>query len=258
MEGSVEVTLGDGLESVPHARRLVAEALDGDAPVDDAVLVATELVTNAVLHGSPPVELRVRRNGPRVRIEVEDASASQPVRALGDPGAMTGRGLAVVEALSSSWGVDPLASGGKVVWAELGGDPRPGAEVSDDIDALIAAWSDDPGEGELLFVELGEVPTDLLAEAKAHVDNLARELTLEAAGSGDRPLSPELAALADVVVNGFEPARTQLKRQAVQAAARGDVVTRLSLVLPAGAAEAGEAYLRRSTRPIATPVTPAF
>lgn len=83
-----------------------------------AVLLANELVTNAVLHSRTSVALRVRRGADRLRVEVGDRSDSLPVaRDLG-PQAQTGRGLTLVQELAHRWGVE-RDTDGKVVWFEV-------------------------------------------------------------------------------------------------------------------------------------------
>lgn len=94
---------------VPRARLLLGEALmawhlDDDA-ADTALLLTSELVTNAVRHGSPPVHVRAEvSEGGVVRVEVDDASPS-PIRPQ-DPDLedLGGRGLQLVEMLSTAWG----------------------------------------------------------------------------------------------------------------------------------------------------------
>ena len=169
-------------EAVPRARRLVRSALSGLPPevAADAELVVSELVTNAALHGEAPITVRVLLDR-WVRVEVEDARRTAPIMPRSNTEAMTGRGLAMVAALSSGWGMELAASGGKVVWAELGRDgarSEPASQPEVDIEALMAAWSDaDPGPG-TYSVRLGAVSTELLLSAKAHIDNVVRELTL--------------------------------------------------------------------------------
>ena len=234
-------------DAVPRARRWIAERLAGTPAEDvaaDAELVVSELVTNALLHGSAPVVVRVAV-GETVRIEVSDGSRTAPMRPLARPDAMTGRGLALVAALARGWGVEP-ENGGKVVWAEIARD-GPGEPGDTDIDALLAAWTgDDADPSERRYtVSLGDVPTDLLLAAKAHVDNLVREFALaRAAEPGEAgTITPELGRLVEAVVSRFAEARQSIKRQAVESATRGAPRTRLTLHLPLDAADAGERYL---------------
>jgi anti-sigma regulatory factor (Ser/Thr protein kinase) len=91
-----------------------------DELLDAAELVVTELANNAVLHARSPFSVAVRTEDRHVWLSVRDASLSMP--ALSTPGTMDrfGRGLGMVAALSSSWGVD-ADEAGKVVWARLAG-----------------------------------------------------------------------------------------------------------------------------------------
>ncbi len=240
------------LEDRPDAARAGRRFVEGQvlarggAPiVDDVVLAAAELLANASQHGAPPITVRVSGTGVRLRIEVGDSSPLPPLRATHSATTMTGRGIALVDALVARWGVDRAADGGKVVWAEFDSSRATEAEV-DDVDALLAAWDDDgPLTDRRFTVVLGDVPTDLLIEAKSHIDNLVREFSLAVAaheaGEGDVP--QHLAGLIETVVHGFSEARGSIKRQAVAAARRGDPRTRLTLHLPLSAADAGEAYL---------------
>ncbi|QRP48820.1 ATP-binding protein [Amycolatopsis sp. FDAARGOS 1241] len=85
---------------------------------DDAVLVVSELATNAVLHGTGTASVRLSHAGSVVRIEVADESPAVPAKR--SSGADGGWGLRLVELLSLAWGVTPTA-GGKVVWCDLAG-----------------------------------------------------------------------------------------------------------------------------------------
>ena len=91
-------------------------------------------------------------------------------------------------------------------------------------------------------VVLGDVPTDLLIEAKAHMDNVVRELSLAEADATTRS-DEQFGALIRTVVHSFGDARDAIKRQAIAASRRGDQRTSLTLLLPLSAADAGEAYL---------------
>ena len=116
------------LASAPAARRFATSVLRSwrcDAVVDPAQLLLSELVVNAVLHAESSVTVRLALLEGRVRIEVADRSTVTPEVRPVDPAAVTGRGMLIVDALASSWGVDPTVDG-KVVWFEL---------ATDDVDA---------------------------------------------------------------------------------------------------------------------------
>ena len=118
------------------ARRFVRETLissglpvDDDA-ISDAVLLTSELVTNAVVHAGTPVQLTCRLNGTNIEVSVLDR---HPARVIPDPPGATavvdrpsGRGLLLPAALSASWGVTYAASA-KAVWFRLGPDAGPDA-----------------------------------------------------------------------------------------------------------------------------------
>ncbi len=249
MRSAAELTLGREPDAVPKARRFVGLCLGSEpvGTVQDIQLAVTELVTNALLHGEPPVAVRLIRQDTTIRIEVEDTGRNLPMQPIHDPDAMTGRGLALVGALSTAWGVDAGSRPGKVVWAELDAD-RAASTIAGPpeiaAEALAASRAERPGSP-VHQVRLGGVPTDLLLAAKAHMDNVVRELTLLRGGrSADgTPLPPAMSALVDTVTGQFAEVRTEMKRQALAAARRGDPMTDLELRLPLSYAEAGERYL---------------
>ena len=106
--------------SAAVARDDVRRALAGwrDDRVDDAVLLVTELVSNAVIHGQPGLELAIDLDHERVRVSVTDTGSDMPKRKPTWAGGH--RGLEIVAMLSDSWGYDELNAGGKTVWFELG------------------------------------------------------------------------------------------------------------------------------------------
>ncbi len=89
--------------------------------IDDAVLVVSELVTNAVKNSAinAAVKVWLWTDGQRLLIEVRDMGPGIPLLVDPTPDEDGGRGLAVVNALSKDWGCYPQR-GGKVVWAHLG------------------------------------------------------------------------------------------------------------------------------------------
>lgn len=125
-----ELALKPGTESVKAARDFTAETLRGwhlDGLIEDAVIIASELVTNAIRYGAaaadtedrPAVELAWERFASRVTCVVTDASTRPPVLSAADMSAETGRGLQVVHALAAAWGWMMLGAREKAVWATL-------------------------------------------------------------------------------------------------------------------------------------------
>ncbi|MCA1691549.1 MAG: ATP-binding protein, partial [Actinobacteria bacterium] len=217
---------------------------------DDAELVLSELVTNAILHGGGCTSVAIMSIGDGLRVEVRDESRVPPILGRPSEESLTGRGLRLVARLAERWGAAFEGEGGKVVWAEVTGRSNPApADVSDE--DLLAMWDDDwevVGDPEPCFhVALGEVPTDLLLAAKAHVENVVRELTLASAGARSglaTEVPAHLASLLGAVVDRFAEARLAIKRQALEADRRGEATTDLALDLPARAADAAEDYVR--------------
>ncbi|MEV7419870.1 ATP-binding protein [Streptomyces sp. NPDC089919] len=100
-----------------------------DHLVDDAALIVSELVTNAVRHtGTRRVGVSVTRHPDRVRIVVTDTSRTVPAIAPPDTDteahAESGRGLRLVDRLATDWGSERLRTG-KRIWAELATEEAP-------------------------------------------------------------------------------------------------------------------------------------
>jgi anti-sigma regulatory factor (Ser/Thr protein kinase) len=108
-------------DSVRRARRFVAAAAERagfESPVIDlAAVAASELVTNAVIHGRGPISVRTVLDPASLRVEVQDTAADLPQRVDAHDGRDGGRGLTIVDGFSQEWGctVVPGASG-KSVW----------------------------------------------------------------------------------------------------------------------------------------------
>ena len=85
---------------------------------EDVLLVVSELTTNAIIHGRPPVELRLRYDGQRVVVEVHDAAAFLPRKQRPTADDEHGRGLLLVSRVTGRWGTRPTDRG-KAVWCVL-------------------------------------------------------------------------------------------------------------------------------------------
>jgi anti-sigma regulatory factor (Ser/Thr protein kinase) len=122
------VRLARGPAAVAEARSQVRAAIAvWNAPVDTdiAVLLTSELVTNAVRHTEgETVTLGIRRGRDRLRVDVHDMSPSPPVPTKASADDEAGRGLMLVSDLSTEWGSyrTPM---GKVVYFTLAFQPDP-------------------------------------------------------------------------------------------------------------------------------------
>jgi hypothetical protein len=122
-------------ESARAAREFTVGTLrkwDLDALIEDAVVISSELATNAIRHGTPPavgdatgvresgrVELTWCLQASRLICVVTDQTGAPPALAAGGPEAESGHGLQIVGALAIAWGWTILSTGEKAVWAAL-------------------------------------------------------------------------------------------------------------------------------------------
>ncbi|MGW7359965.1 ATP-binding protein [Streptomyces sp. NPDC054802] len=110
-------------KDVGRTRRLAKEFLDdlkiSMATLDDALLVISELVTNAVLHAVPPATLRVRCTQQRLlRIEVTDGGPRPEPPSTADRHEEHGRGMIIIDSMAVRHGTFSHV-GGFTCWAEL-------------------------------------------------------------------------------------------------------------------------------------------
>ncbi|MFE2744134.1 ATP-binding protein [Streptomyces scopuliridis] len=152
-----------GPAGVGEARHRMREQLRrsgmSDAVVDDAVLILSELLSNACRHGRPlgraeigdgdiRAAWRVDKAG-RLTVEVTDGGGpTRPIPATPSVTARGGRGLNIITALAQEWGVRDSASGEVTVWVIVTAghrrdnfatrvtSPRPGPEKRDDLEEL--------------------------------------------------------------------------------------------------------------------------
>lgn len=110
-------------KSAPRARRFITEFCRvAELPAEvceNAALLTSELVTNAVLHGRTSATIEVHRPADTLRVSVRDDNPVLPP--LGDDpplSAESGRGLRIVSMLADRWGVEQL-EGGKAIWFEV-------------------------------------------------------------------------------------------------------------------------------------------
>lgn len=110
-----------GPDGAPRARDAVRAVLTGRPPevVDTAVLLASELVANALVHAADEATLVIELDEQWLHLEVIDPAPVVNLAPL-DVGvdAERGRGLRIVDSLATEWGVAPRPSG-KTVWCKL-------------------------------------------------------------------------------------------------------------------------------------------
>lgn len=115
------VSLPRDLSSLRSARNFVRETFSFASPADrdSAELIVSELVTNALEHGKGEIVVRAVAREGSLYLSVSDDESNEPQLRQVNATSSRGRGLLIVDRLSSRWGVTPSAGGGKAVWAAI-------------------------------------------------------------------------------------------------------------------------------------------
>lgn len=209
------LSLGAGPRGVQDARRWVVGAFNAIGRTDlveSAEVAVSELVTNALLHGKPPIQVRVRGTHEHPRVEVHDGSLDPPempaVTADDDLDGLLltfGRGLNIVARASYAWGAE-IEDDGKTVWF------TPANDFSEDfgVDPLITRPPGPTGlprelpAADLAEFHLNAVPIADFIGFQRHFRELRREVRLLAlAHESDYPLAKDLAQVFDTVGRPF-------------------------------------------------------
>lgn len=226
------MTLDPVPTTVREARRAVRQAVTESGAsgiADAAVLVTSELVTNAVVHAGTQVTLRVSVEPAAVRVEVGDSSPTLPATRSWSRTASTGRGLVIVDDQADRWGA-VRTNGGKIVWFEIGRPSGPSPE-------------DHPADGlepRTTVVSLHNVPLLMHWAWQEHASALLREYLLFAIG--EEPEVLEQHALASDALGLLESQiprpRLPTDPAALMASSVGPEVSadRVQLLLPVDAA----------------------
>ncbi|MCL9794260.1 ATP-binding protein [Frankia sp. AgKG'84/4] len=127
-EETEEFRIGPDIRAVSEMRRAV-HRMCRDAKLsadvcDTAVLLTSETLTNAIVHGGTAAHLVVRTSAGGVRVEVTDGSRRPPVDTPADTDATHGRGVGLINSLATRWGVRRHPPG-KTVWFEVAPESRP-------------------------------------------------------------------------------------------------------------------------------------
>ncbi|SDD81337.1 Histidine kinase-like ATPase domain-containing protein [Nocardioides lianchengensis] len=230
------LSLGAGPRGVQDARRWVVETChDIGRPelAECAELGVSELVTNALLHGAPPIQVRVRGTREHPRVEVHDGSRERPLLPSADEDdedddllLTFGRGLSIVARCSDAWGAE-IEDDGKTVWFA----PARSFAEDDGVPGLITGDEDPPvaGPEDPVQIVVRGVPLDLYVAFQRHFRELRREVRLLAlAHESDYPLAKDLSDL-------FASLERQLREgigldQLESAVAAGESETQVDLV----------------------------
>lgn len=240
-------TLGSGPSAVHDARRWAIHACsEVDRPdlAECAELGVSELISNAILHGEPPIRMRMRGTREHPRIEVSDGSRQPPVlpdpagRHLieDDPLITFGRGLDIVARCATAWGAD-IDEDGKVVWFV----PAPATLVDVSEGVITGVTEPDTPPARHIPVEVREVPLRTLHASQTQWNELRREVRLLAlAHEDDYPLAKSLSGLfADL----DRILRDGILDEIESALASGEATTDLRVDVPKASAETIEQFL---------------
>ncbi|HEX8862585.1 MAG TPA: ATP-binding protein [Actinomycetes bacterium] len=236
--------------SAASARRFIRQfagrhSLHGEL-VDQLVLVGCELVTNAVLHARTELGLALELYRDRVRVSVRDRSSTPAALRHYRPEALTGRGLAMVDAVSRSWGVDPAGSG-KRIWAEIGRShgQRPTPVATRPQRAPARHQPAGAGTRAVRFVG---VPVKAYLELQQYNDALFREIeligiALEGPGARGEDEPDRLVSLVEQLRPMFRASSDQHREAVAAAAARGQATVDIELLAPPSIVPAARTYV---------------
>jgi len=189
--------------SVAEARRFVRDHLDEwgvrDA-ADSAVLLVSELITNAVVHAGTTTRLELRLDQGNLRVDVEDRHPTRTLPMLGpvpSPDSEGGRGLLIISSLASAWGVE-YSGNAKRVWLRIdqvlgpAAPSTPTTSVPEDGAARVGVVTLSPGTDEI--ASWNDDATALLGWTAAEVAGEAYTDLLDGEGAdgASRPNRPRL------------------------------------------------------------------
>ncbi len=126
MRTGPQLQLAPDPASARAARAFVRRHVDSDDEdlCDSAELLASELVTNGMLHARSDMTLGVIAREHCVLLAVSDRSRSTPAERRPSLSAESGRGISMMATLASQWGVAVQASG-KIIWCLINSEPHP-------------------------------------------------------------------------------------------------------------------------------------
>jgi hypothetical protein len=216
--------------------------INRDDLIECAEFGVSELVTNAVLHGAPPIRVRVRGTWEHPRVEVIDGSTEPPIlpgtqALVGEDDLLLtfGRGLNIVARCSSAWGAE-IEDDGKVVWFVPATEPSEGKGVKGVITGGPEPSQQNHLPDAITHVEVRDVPLSEFLAFQVHYRELRREVRLLAlAHESDYPLAK---VLSDLFGSLDRDLREGIHAEDIDAAAaEGKATTDLRVNMPRTTAE---------------------
>jgi hypothetical protein len=183
------------------------------------------VVSNALLHGLPPVNLLARLTGDALRVEVADGHTARGSPQLPSASATSGRGLAIVDTVVDRWGFESRR-GGKAMWMEFD------------------LASTDGDHEEALPVRLLRVPIDTYLRGQEHLESTLHELRVIATSDPDAFAAIESATVLPLrtAMDAFRGARETGRAEALAAASAGEHLVDFTWHLTPEAAEASQVW----------------
>lgn len=206
--------------AVPQARHVLREGMRLTPVPEDlrstAELLVSELVTNAVKYGAPPLWLFIEMRPGLIHASVSDTSDALPQRRTAAADAEGGRGLLVLDALAGSWGT-VIAESGKYLWFDL---PVPAASTqsSTSEDVPLADESD---------VQATDAPAPQAASDREHGGPGSSEETAPHPPTATGPALTPLATARPATARPATAASPAMVRPATTRSARTRIITRL-------------------------------
>ena len=192
-----------------------------EEPTETAMLLTSELVTNAILYAPGPLRVVLTLAPGVIRVEVHDSSVVEPLPKSYGSEAPTGRGLELVVALSDSWGVE-VAPDGKSVWFQLGRRASDGPAHVPAPSSVVDLQGPAEDEEGSVDVVVEALPLAAYVASEQHNDALMREFALISRDDQAPSVPRQLLELVEEIQMYFGPQVSASRAQIAAAVERGD------------------------------------
>ncbi|HVE62688.1 MAG TPA: SpoIIE family protein phosphatase [Mycobacteriales bacterium] len=201
--------------SARTARRFVRDILDRAGRhdwQDEAQLAVSEIVTNAVLHAHTPIQLSVTLGPTRLLVEVRDENPSLPAARSHADDATTGRGMGLVTASVSEFGVEVGDVNGKTVWFVMGEPTERVQDPPGPPSGSLLQQTRTPLAGDDCPIRLLKLPATLWLAAQPQHQAMLRELALVNGASAAPPALVLAEQASRLISEALDSALDQARR----------------------------------------------